>query len=46
MVGVLIGAPRFEKLRASVIFAKRSMEILSICCTINYIGIIEIFSTV
>jgi hypothetical protein len=44
MVCVPIGAPQFDKPRASVIFAKSYVKILP-TCKINYIGIIEIIST-
>jgi hypothetical protein len=46
MVGVPISEPQFDKPCVSGIFAKSSVELLPICCIINYIGIIEIISTV
>jgi hypothetical protein len=46
MVGAPISAPQFGKPCASGIFAENSVEVLPICCIINYIGIIEIISTV
>jgi hypothetical protein len=40
IVGVPVGVPQFEKPRASLIFAKSSLEILPRCCAINYMLII------
>jgi len=40
IVCVPVGVPQFEKPRATVIFAKSSVEMLPSCCKINYILII------